>query len=358
MSHFGRSGPPDIKDTYSLLILNITFRTSADDLFPLFDRYGKVVDVFIPRDRRTGESRGFAFVRYKHADEAQKAMEKLDGVNVNGRDIVVQLAKYGRSMERIDRGRMAAGSSKWNSRSDSRSPRHMSGRHYRNDYNDRDLRRDNNEYGRFERNHSRGTGRDSRRPGRGRSRSRSRSRSPGHSRAREFRRQRSRSRSFDRNVSQVVSRGSLSPRHLSSHDRAISPGPPRRLSSHDRAISPGPPRRLSSQDRAISPGPPRRLSSHDRVISPGPPRRLSSHDRAISPGSRHLSSHDRAISPGPPRHLSSHDHAISPGPSEDGGADDVSVSPVRKSASLSASRSRSVSPVNRRHASPEDEYID
>lgn len=26
--------------------------TSADDLFPLFDRYGKVVDIFIPRDRR------------------------------------------------------------------------------------------------------------------------------------------------------------------------------------------------------------------------------------------------------------------------------------------------------------------
>ncbi|OAY67792.1 Serine/arginine-rich splicing factor SC35 [Ananas comosus] len=79
MSHFGRSGPPDIKDTYSLLVLNISFRTTADDLFPLFDRYGKVVDVFIPRDRRTGESRGFAFVRYKYADEAQKAVERLDG---------------------------------------------------------------------------------------------------------------------------------------------------------------------------------------------------------------------------------------------------------------------------------------
>lgn len=26
--------------------------TSADDLYPLFDRYGKVVDIFIPRDRR------------------------------------------------------------------------------------------------------------------------------------------------------------------------------------------------------------------------------------------------------------------------------------------------------------------
>ncbi|CAL5387845.1 unnamed protein product [Camellia sinensis] len=74
MSHFGRSGPPDIKDTYSLLVLNITFRTSADDLFPLFEKYGKVVDVFIPRDRRTGDSRGFAFVRYKYADEAQRRL--------------------------------------------------------------------------------------------------------------------------------------------------------------------------------------------------------------------------------------------------------------------------------------------
>ncbi|XP_062164668.1 serine/arginine-rich splicing factor SC35-like isoform X2 [Alnus glutinosa] len=103
MSHFGRSGPPDIRDTYSLLVLNITFRTTADDLFPLFDKYGKVVDVFIPRDRRTGESRGFAFVRYKYADEAQKAVEKLDGKIVDGREIMVQFAKYGPNAERMHR---------------------------------------------------------------------------------------------------------------------------------------------------------------------------------------------------------------------------------------------------------------
>ncbi|KAL0392345.1 UNVERIFIED_CONTAM: Serine/arginine-rich splicing factor SC35 [Sesamum radiatum] len=81
MSHFGRSGPPDIRDTYSLLVLNITFRNYTYDggrLVSLFDKYGKVVDVFIPRDRRTGDSRGFAFVRYKYQDEAQKAVEKLD----------------------------------------------------------------------------------------------------------------------------------------------------------------------------------------------------------------------------------------------------------------------------------------
>ncbi|KAL0368825.1 UNVERIFIED_CONTAM: Serine/arginine-rich splicing factor SC35 [Sesamum calycinum] len=106
MSHFGRSGPPDIRDTYSLLVLNITFRTTADDLFPLFDKYGKVVDVFIPRDRRTGDSRGFAFVRYKYQDEAQKAVEKLDGKVVDGREIMVQFAKYGPNAERIHKGEL------------------------------------------------------------------------------------------------------------------------------------------------------------------------------------------------------------------------------------------------------------
>ncbi|KAM3001584.1 hypothetical protein FF2_037860 [Malus domestica] len=123
MSHFGRSGPPDIRDTYLFLVLNITFcnspftlllllhplaespnslslslfglclpGTTADDLFPLFDKYGKVVDVFIPRDWRIDDSLGFAIVQYKYQDEAHKAVEKLDGRVVDGREIMVQFA--------------------------------------------------------------------------------------------------------------------------------------------------------------------------------------------------------------------------------------------------------------------------
>ncbi|CAN6584037.1 unnamed protein product [Malus baccata var. baccata] len=136
MSHFGRSGPPDIRETYSLLVLNITFRTTADDLFPLFDKYGKVVDVFIPRDRRTGDSRGFAFVRYKYQDEAQKAVEKLDGRVVDGREIMVQFAKYGPNAERIHKGRVSESTSKLKSRSRSRSrsPRPR----YRDEYKEKD----------------------------------------------------------------------------------------------------------------------------------------------------------------------------------------------------------------------------
>ncbi|XP_059448465.1 serine/arginine-rich splicing factor SC35-like [Corylus avellana] len=120
MSHFGRTGPPDIADTYSLLVLNITFRTTADDLFPYFDKYGKVVDIFIPRNRRTGDSRGFAFVRYKYADEAQKAVERLDGKVVDGREITVQFAKYGPNAERIHKGRIIESLPKSRSRSPQR----------------------------------------------------------------------------------------------------------------------------------------------------------------------------------------------------------------------------------------------
>uniref|UniRef100_A0A0D9X1N6 RRM domain-containing protein n=1 Tax=Leersia perrieri TaxID=77586 RepID=A0A0D9X1N6_9ORYZ len=137
MSRFGRSGPPPIRDTYSLLVLNITFRTTADDLSPLFEKYGEVVDIYIPRDRRTGDSRGFAFVRYKYEEEAQKAVDRLDGKLVDGREIMVQFAKYGPNAERIQKGRIMETVPRSRGRSRSRSPR----RGYRDDYRDRDYYR-------------------------------------------------------------------------------------------------------------------------------------------------------------------------------------------------------------------------
>ncbi|GLT62398.1 hypothetical protein SLA2020_350400 [Shorea laevis] len=197
MSHFGRSGPPDIRDTYSLLVLNITFRTTADDLFPLFDKYGKVVDVFIPRDRRTGESRGFAFVRYKYADEAQKAVEKLDGKIVDGREIMVQFAKYGPNAERIHKGKVSESTSKTKGRSRSRSPRPRHRDEHRDEHRDKDYRRRSRSRSRERstRDRYRGREKDNRR------RSRSPSASPDHhkdrGRGRYEDERRSRSRSYD-----------------------------------------------------------------------------------------------------------------------------------------------------------------
>uniref|UniRef100_A0A0D9VUR3 RRM domain-containing protein n=1 Tax=Leersia perrieri TaxID=77586 RepID=A0A0D9VUR3_9ORYZ len=147
MSHSGgRSGQPAVRDSYSLLVLNVSFRTTADDLLPLFDRCGRVVDIYIPRDRRTGDSRGFAFVRYKYEDEAQKAVDKLDGRPVDGRNIMVQFAKYGPNAERIHKGRIVEEVSKSRGQSRSHSPRRRyrddyRDRGYRDDYRDRDYRR-------------------------------------------------------------------------------------------------------------------------------------------------------------------------------------------------------------------------
>ncbi|KAK1554582.1 hypothetical protein Q3G72_014266 [Acer saccharum] len=226
MSHFGKSGPPDIRDTYSLLVLNITFRTSADDLFPLFDKYGKVVDVFIPRNRRTGESRGFAFVRYKYADEAQKAVEKLDGRVVDGREIMVQFAKYGPNAERIHKGKVSETSSKTSSktrgRSRSRSPRPR----YRDEYRDKDYRKRSRSRSRdrHDRDKYRGKERDHRHRSMSRSASPDRHKYRGRDRYDEERRSRSRSR------------GSASPaRHSPSSKRSLSPHrTPNRGESPDR----------------------------------------------------------------------------------------------------------------------------
>ncbi|KAK6135436.1 hypothetical protein DH2020_030805 [Rehmannia glutinosa] len=149
--------PAGTAETYSLLVLNVNFRTTVDDLFPLFEKYGKVVDIFIPRDRRTGESRGFAFVRYFYKDEAQKAVDRLDGRVVDGREIAVQFAKYGPHSERIHEGRIIEKFPRGRGRSKSRSPSRsrisascgmpslLTGDNgYRDDhYGDRDYRRRN-----------------------------------------------------------------------------------------------------------------------------------------------------------------------------------------------------------------------
>lgn len=43
------------------------------------DRYGEIGDIYIPRDHRSGDSRGFAFVRFRSREDAESAMNKEDG---------------------------------------------------------------------------------------------------------------------------------------------------------------------------------------------------------------------------------------------------------------------------------------
>ena len=97
MSSFdSKRGPPEIEGMTSLKVDNLTYRTTIGDLEHVFSKYGELGDVYIPRDRYKQESRGFAFVRFYERRDAEDAMDALHGKVIDGREIRVQMAKYGR----------------------------------------------------------------------------------------------------------------------------------------------------------------------------------------------------------------------------------------------------------------------
>lgn len=55
--------PPNIDGMTSLKVGNISYRTRTLDLHHIFGKFGDVGDVYIPRDKHSKHSRGFAFVR-------------------------------------------------------------------------------------------------------------------------------------------------------------------------------------------------------------------------------------------------------------------------------------------------------
>merc|ERR1719373_728934 len=94
----GRGPPPDITKMVSLKVDGLSHRTSIDDLESLFEKYGRIGDVYIPKDYRTKESRGFGFVRFYSKNDAEDAIDALDGRKYDGRELSVlrQVRQAGR----------------------------------------------------------------------------------------------------------------------------------------------------------------------------------------------------------------------------------------------------------------------
>ncbi|EDV32126.1 uncharacterized protein Dana_GF15672 [Drosophila ananassae] len=107
----GARPPPRIDGMVSLKVDNLTYRTTPEDLRRVFERCGEVGDIYIPRDRYTRESRGFAFVRFYDKRDAEDALEAMDGRMLDGRELRVQMARYGRpsSPTRSTSGRRGGG---------------------------------------------------------------------------------------------------------------------------------------------------------------------------------------------------------------------------------------------------------
>jgi len=83
----------------NLYVGNLPYEVSEEELRDLFSPHGEVVSAKVITDRETGRPRGFAFVEMSQDEEAQKAIQGLDGQDFKGRNLKVNLAR-----PREDRG--------------------------------------------------------------------------------------------------------------------------------------------------------------------------------------------------------------------------------------------------------------
>lgn len=82
-----------MSDNSKLYVGNLPFASTAQDLEALFGQVGTVSVVEIIFDKFTGRSRGFAFITMGSGEEAQKAVEKFHGHQMEGRPLAVNIAR-------------------------------------------------------------------------------------------------------------------------------------------------------------------------------------------------------------------------------------------------------------------------
>ncbi len=76
-----------------LFVGNLSFNTTENDLQDAFAAHGTVVEANLMMDRMSGRPRGFGFVTMGTADEAQKAVQALNGAQLDGRALTVNVAR-------------------------------------------------------------------------------------------------------------------------------------------------------------------------------------------------------------------------------------------------------------------------
>jgi cold-inducible RNA-binding protein len=76
-----------------LFVGNLSFNTTENDLQDAFAAHGNVQEVNLMMDRISGRSRGFGFVTMSAPEEAQAAIDALNGKSIDGRALTVNVAK-------------------------------------------------------------------------------------------------------------------------------------------------------------------------------------------------------------------------------------------------------------------------
>ena len=75
-----------------LFVGGLPWAINNNSLNDLFAQYGEITDAVVITDRDSGRSKGFGFVTFASDEDAQKALE-MDGKDIEGRNITVNIAK-------------------------------------------------------------------------------------------------------------------------------------------------------------------------------------------------------------------------------------------------------------------------
>ncbi len=83
-----------------LFVGNLAWGITEDELKAEFEGCGTIEELNIIKDQQTGRSRGFGFVKFATAQEAEKAVQTMNGKEIQGRAMNVNLAKDKKEKER------------------------------------------------------------------------------------------------------------------------------------------------------------------------------------------------------------------------------------------------------------------
>ncbi|KAK9470614.1 uncharacterized protein V1510DRAFT_404879 [Dipodascopsis tothii] len=90
----GGSWHADYKDSAYIFIGSLPFNLTEGDILAIFSQYGNPVHVKLVRDRDTGKSRGFAYLKYEDQRSTVLAVDNLNGTSVLGRTLRVDHTFY------------------------------------------------------------------------------------------------------------------------------------------------------------------------------------------------------------------------------------------------------------------------
>jgi RNA recognition motif-containing protein len=76
-----------------LFVGNLSFNTTQNDLQDAFGAHGTVTETNLMMDRDTGRPRGFGFITMSSSAEAEKAIAAMNGKEIDGRALTVNVAK-------------------------------------------------------------------------------------------------------------------------------------------------------------------------------------------------------------------------------------------------------------------------